>query len=154
MTGSELAAKVGEGLDTFEATVAVLLRPSGLIRRFVVRPLAAAFVVGVAIVAVVLLGSASGIIGEILPEHCVVGLTGAAVSIQVDGAGASAQCDSYAIQVTDGGSWYRYQGDLAPGGAVICQVPWNGRTYTVRDQGLGNLYGTSVCQQLIGAAGP
>ncbi len=92
----------------------------------------------------------NGGVAAIIPGRCTVGLAGTAVSITYDGAGAGAQCDRWRTTITDGGSWYRYQGDTQPAGAVICQEPAHGTTATVRDQGALNLYGTSICNYLAG----
>jgi hypothetical protein len=103
---------------------------------------AVVFALGVGAVAYALsnLGSVPFVNG-----HCVAGLQGAAVSVTVDGPTATSQCQSFAGQVTDGGSWYIYKSGTEPGGAVICQYTYSGDTVTVRDQGVANLYGTSVC---------
>lgn len=88
-------------------------------------------------------------------SECTVGLAGAAVSVAVEGPTANAECESMAGQVTDGGNWYLYEADTEAGGAVICQYKHEDNTWTVRDQGVANLYGTGVCQNLRAmAAGP
>jgi hypothetical protein len=89
-----------------------------------------------------------GGLASVVPGHCTMGLAGAAVSVTYDGLGADAQCDRWNATTTDGGSWYRYQGNAQPGGAVICQEPAHGTTATVRDQGVMNIYGTQVCKYL------
>lgn len=91
----------------------------------------------------------------LLTSSCTVGLAGAAVSVTVEGPTADPQCESMSGQVIDGGNWYLYDPDTEAGGAVICQYKHQGNTWTVRDQGVANLYGTSVCQNLRAmAAGP
>jgi hypothetical protein len=109
----------------------------------------AALAVAVAFLGFSLAGRQGGL-ASVVPGHCTMGLAGAAVSVTYDGAGAGAQCDRWNTTVTDGGSWYRYQGDTQPAGAVICQEPADGTTATVRDQGAMNLYGTQVCKYLAG----
>jgi len=87
---------------------------------------------------------------RILPSSCIVGLNGAAVSVQLEGEGAGPQCDSWAATtITDGGSWYRYRDGTAPGGSVICQVARGSLTMTVRDAGALNLYGGGICRNLL-----
>jgi len=86
--------------------------------------------------------------GAVTPS-CTVGLTGAAVSVTVQGADAQAQCESFLDQTTDGGSWYIYSGGQKPAGAVICQVSYRGEMFTVRDQGSLNIYGSGICSNLI-----
>jgi hypothetical protein len=88
-------------------------------------------------------------LGAAATPSCTVGLTGAAVSITIQGLRAQAQCDSYRGTTTDGGSWYVYAGSQGPTGAVICQENYQGNLLTVRDQGLLNAYGTSICKHLI-----
>lgn len=90
----------------------------------------------------------------LLTGRCTVGLAGAAVSVSVEGPTADAQCGSMSGQVTDGGNWYLYEADTEPGGAVICQYRHQGNTWTVRDQGIANLYGSGVCRNLRAMAGP
>lgn len=85
---------------------------------------------------------------------CTVGLAGAAVSITVAGGSADADCRSIQGTTTDGGSWYVYAGGEEPAGAIICQVTLDGDLYTVRDQGSLNLYGSSICSNLIGQSHP
>lgn len=118
-----------------------------------VRLVLALFIAVAALIGVSLLndGTLPGLLDRIplISSDCVVGLTGAAVSIEVNGPGASGQCDHYANEVTNGGSWYRYSGGTTPGGAVICQVHLYGRVYTVRDAGVLIEYGNEVCQNLI-----
>ncbi len=94
------------------------------------------------------------IIGQVVPSSCVVGLTGAAVSIQLDGPTAAAACDRFAATTaTDGGTWYVYRNGVTPGGSVICQVDWrDGNTYTVRDSGALTLYGSGICKNLLSPA--
>ena len=82
------------------------------------------------------------------PAHCAVGLNGAAVSVTVDGGGALAQCQSFLRQTTDSGSWYIYADGVQPAGAVICQVDLYNDRFVVRDQGVLNIYGTQICQNL------
>ena len=84
-----------------------------------------------------------------LPQNCTVGLTGAAVSVTVQGPTAQSQCNSFLGTKTDGGSWYNYAGGQSAGGAVICQENYSGDLFTVRDQGSLNLYGSGVCSNLI-----
>jgi hypothetical protein len=80
---------------------------------------------------------------------CSVGLNGAAVSVTIQGADAEAQCNSFLRRTTDGGSWYVYSGGQQPAGATICQVNYTGDLFTVRDQGSLNIYGSSICQNLV-----
>lgn len=105
-------------------------------------------------VLVALPGGPAGVAQNALGNDCTVGLAGAAVSIEIQGGGADGACRRYAGQVTDGGTWYVYQASTKPGGAVICQVTLGSFLYTVRDNGSLNLYGTSVCKNLIAAANP
>lgn len=93
---------------------------------------------------------AQKILDQVIHSSCVVGLNGAAVSVQLDGPSATSQCDQWAAtQVTNRGTWYVYRNGLAPGGAVICQVDWrDGNTYTVRDTG-GTVYGSAICGNLL-----
>jgi hypothetical protein len=80
--------------------------------------------------------------------NCVVGLTGAGVSISVDGPGAQTQCQSFLQTYPHSiGTWYLYADGVQPGGAVICQVPNLGDTFVVRDEGGRN--GSTICQALI-----
>jgi Na+/H+ antiporter NhaC len=88
-------------------------------------------------------------LADIIPARCVVGLAGAAVSIDVSGVGAIAVCDAQKRITTDGGNWYQYAGGTEPAGAVICQVEIQGISYTVRDMGALNLYGSSLCSELF-----
>lgn len=119
------------------------------------RVVLAAFVLVAAVeVLVDLPGGPAAVVQNALGSDCTVGLAGAAVSIEIQGGGADGVCRSYAGQVTDGGSWYVYQAGARPGGAVICQVALASLLYTVRDNGSLNLYGTSVCKNLIAAANP
>lgn len=83
-----------------------------------------------------------------IKSNCVVGLQGAAVSVAVDGPSANAQCEAMSHETTNGGSWYVYDSDTEPGGAVICQFDIRGNRWTVRDQGIANMYGSGVCQNL------
>jgi hypothetical protein len=88
-------------------------------------------------------------------QSCVVGLAGHAVSIEVKGQSANAQCASFqGVQAADGSGWYVVQGGAQPGGAVICQSSYSGDLFTVRDQGVLNALGTEVCQRLAAQAGP
>jgi hypothetical protein len=70
-----------------------------------------------------------------LSSSCVVGLQGAAVSVEVEGPSADRQCNAMAGTESDGGTWYRYRTGTEPAGAVICQTQQAGDTWTVRDQG-------------------
>jgi len=80
--------------------------------------------------------------------HCVVGLTGTAVSVSVDGPGAQVQCQSFLQTYPHSiGTWYLYADAAQPSGAVICQVPNLGDTFVVRDQ--GGRDGSTICQALI-----
>lgn len=96
-------------------------------------------------------------IGAVVTPSCTVGLTGAAVSETIQGLDAQARCVSEAATITDGGTWYVYQGGQAPLGAAICQETYSGDLYTVRDQG-SNIYGSGLCANLIklinGASAP
>ena len=98
-------------------------------------------------------GALGSIAPGVAPAHCTVGLNGAAVSVSVDGPGAMSQCQSFLSQTTNGGSWYVYAAGLQPAGAMICQVAYANDTFAVRDQGLLNLYGNSICQNLSNLAG-
>jgi hypothetical protein len=93
-----------------------------------------------------------GQVQSAVTPSCTVGLSGAAVSVTVQGADAQAQCNSFLGQTTDGGSWYVYSGGQQPAGASICQVNYHGDLMTVRDEGPLNLYGTSVCSYLTALA--
>jgi hypothetical protein len=85
----------------------------------------------------------------VAPE-CTVGLSGTAVSVTVAGGGTGA-CDDW-VRSDPANPWYPYAAGTEPAGAVICQGQQSGRTYTVRDQGLLNIYGTSICSALSGQA--
>lgn len=114
-----------------------------------------ALVVGCLAAAVLLLNSRTliGMVGGAVAPSCTVGLAGAAVSVTVQGLSAQMQCDSLARTTTDGGSWYVYSGGQSATGAVICQVNYADDLFTVRDQGLLSLYGSSVCTSLLKLAG-
>jgi hypothetical protein len=108
-----------------------------------------------ALIAAIVLGLAAlngptlfGQLGGAVTPTCTVGLTGAAVSVTIQGLDAQSRCVSEAATITDGGSWYVYQGGQAPLGAAICQETYNSDLYTVRDQG-SNIYGSGVCSNLI-----
>jgi hypothetical protein len=92
--------------------------------------------------------------GNAVTPTCSVGLTGAAVSVTVEGISADAQCRSMLTRTTDGGSWYLYSGGQSPSGAVICQVTLSNDLYTGRDQGSFELYGSQICSNLIALAHP
>jgi hypothetical protein len=101
--------------------------------------------------AVAILVAALGFVGLTyvrVHEHCVAGLEGASVSVAVDGPGANDQCQSFVGQVTDGGSWYVYQSGTEPGGAVLCQYSYLGDTFSVRDQGIADVYGSQARELL------
>lgn len=113
---------------------------------------ATSILVAVVIVGMSFIGSRQSPLAKLIPSSCVVGLSGAAVSVQLDGPGATGACDKWAAtSVTDDGTWYVYTSSVAPGGAVICQVDWRrqGIIYTVRDQGFLNAYGSGICESLV-----
>jgi hypothetical protein len=93
-----------------------------------------------------------GLFQGVVTPSCTVGLTGAAVSVSVQGLNAQLQCDSFLTTTTNGGSWYMYSGGQSPTGAVICQLSLRGDLYTVRDQGSLNIYGSGICSNLINEA--
>lgn len=93
-----------------------------------------------------------GSVENVVTPSCTVGLNGAAVSVTVQGLDAQAQCDHFLTQTTDGGTWYVYSGGQQPAGASICQVHYQGDQFTVRDSGALDLYGNSICSNLINAA--
>jgi hypothetical protein len=82
----------------------------------------------------------------LLPSACTVGLAGTAVSVSITGGGSGA-CDAW-VRSDPSNPWYQYTAGTEPQGAVICQGGVDGLTYTVRDQGLANLYGSSICSGL------
>jgi hypothetical protein len=75
-----------------------------------------------------LLAWQAGLLGTIAPGQApsTCTLAGSAVSITVQGPGAQAQCGSFIGRITNGGSWYVYEGGQPPQGAVICQVSRSG----------------------------
>lgn len=83
------------------------------------------------------------------PE-CTVGLAGTAVSVTMAGGGTGA-CDAW-VRSDASNPWYTYSGGTEADGAVICQGQYAGVTYTVRDQGMLNAYGSSICSGLSGQA--
>lgn len=108
-----------------------------------------ALIAAIALVLVALNGPALfGQIGAVVTPSCAVGLTGAAVSVTVQGLNAQSECGSFLTTTTDGGTWYLYTGGQAPLGASICQETYRGDLFTVRDQG-SNIYGSGVCNNLI-----
>lgn len=119
------------------------------------RPVAAAVVlVAVIVIAWIGLIFVTGNVGranvaDLVSGGCTIGLTGAAVSIEAEGLGSSSECDSLARTTTDGASWYRYADGTEAAGAVICQGKVGDVTFTVRDQGMLNLYGTNACNWLV-----
>ena len=78
--------------------------------------------------------------------HCVFGLTGAAVSVSVDGPGALSKCQRVRTGLLDGRRWYVDDSGVEPSGAVICRISSQGDTIVVRDQPNG--YGPIVCRAM------
>jgi hypothetical protein len=107
----------------------------------------------VAVVAIVLAGILVAVPGATswlpwsTPPSCSVGLSGAAVSVTVQGQNAQAQCESMLNDPTGGGSLYLYSGGQEPAGASICQRTYEGDLVTVRDTG-SNMYGSVLCADL------
>ena len=97
-------------------------------------------------------GGAARLAPAVAPAHCTVGLNGAAVSIAVSGPGAMAQCQSFLNTTTDGGTWYIYASDEQAVGSLICQVSYAGDLWDVRDNGLLDVYGNSICKNLFALA--
>jgi len=85
--------------------------------------------------------------------HCVVGVTGLAVSVSVDGPNALAHCQRF-LQPPDAEGFYLYGSGVQPSGAVICRVLYEGDTMVVRAQDA--LTGSRICKAMIGdpAANP
>jgi hypothetical protein len=87
-------------------------------------------------------------------QTCVVALAGHAVSVEVKGPSADAQCQSFqGVTAADGSGWYVVQGGVQPGGALVCQAGYDGDIFTVRDQGVTTALGLEVCQRLAKLSG-
>jgi hypothetical protein len=85
------------------------------------------------------------------PEHCVFGLTGATVSISVDGPGAQDACKAISTKPFDGRTWYVYDNNTQATGPVICQVPYRGVSYVLREAA-PYPYGSAMCATLTDLA--
>ncbi len=110
-------------------------------------------VVAVVVVLVVAYAWLSGgfalLLPTVAPGRCSVGLNGAAVSVTVQGPGAMGACEEFLTQTTDGGTWYVYASGEQPTAPLVCQVALSGDVVDVRDSGLLDAYGTTICNNLI-----
>ena len=110
-------------------------------------------VVAVVVVLVVAYAWLSGgfalLLPTVAPARCSVGLNGAAVSVTVQGPGAMGACEEFLTQTTDGGTWYVYASGEQPTAPLVCQVALSGDVVDVRDSGLLDAYGTSICNNLF-----
>jgi hypothetical protein len=97
-------------------------------------------------------GGAAMLVPELAPARCTVGLNGAAVNITVEGPGAMARCQSALKTTTNGRTWFLYASDEQASGSLMCQVSYAGDLWDVRDSGLLDMYGNSICQDLLGLA--
>lgn len=106
-------------------------------------------------IAVIVIAALYGVLTFVRQNQtCVVALAGHAVSVQVQGPTANAQCQSFqGVTAADGSAWYVVQGGVQPGGALVCQVGYNEDIFTVRDQGVTTAFGLEVCARLRRLAG-
>jgi hypothetical protein len=77
-------------------------------------------------------------------------VSGGEATVTVTGLGAAEECERMVgADAGQPGSYYRYPDDEVPTAPVVCSVTSpSGRTYTVRDDGLLKLYGTTICESL------
>jgi hypothetical protein len=139
------APESGAALASSSAPLAV-----GQRGRHIRRVLDAAVIVAIVVVGVlVAFPGVSAWWSQATTPSCTVGLTGASVSVTVQGSTAEKQCEAMLAQTTNGGTWYRYASGQQPAGASICQVHYEGDLWIVRDEGALELYSSSICSNLV-----
>jgi hypothetical protein len=89
-----------------------------------------------------LLIPACGKVGQLAGTSCTVAMQGTAAVVEISGLSASSECESWVAT----GDFYRT--DPQPEKDLICVVELHGLTYRVRDKGLLNVAGTSLCNSL------
>ncbi len=74
---------------------------------------------------------------------CYVGISGQKASISVSGIASGVVCDKIASS-----DKRLYRLSQAPTERVMCERDYNGFHFTVRDQGILNLYGNELCKKI------
>jgi hypothetical protein len=100
-----------------------------------------ALVAGV-VVAVLLLLLVGAVVVQQFTSSCTVGYAGTDLNITVQGWASGSACD----EMIRSSAGVGYRAD--PTGTLVCRYPIDGRTWTVRDQGVFKLYGASACEYL------
>lgn len=104
---------------------------------------------GAVIASLVLTGCTNG-----LSTSCTVGYAGTNLNITVEGWGAGKTCQDLMKSAPGGAAAANGQTPLgsgyesSPAGTLMCRYNLSGLTYTVRDSGALNLYGTAACAAL------